>query len=231
MAPSATSRKLSTHGESLYHTLGVPRGAPEEDLKKAYKKKAFVSCLVSSAYFTDRTHGESLYHTLGVPRGAPEEDLKKAYKKFKEINRAYRTLTDPIKRNIYDKYGSLGLSVAEQFGEENVNTYFVLSNRWCKLLFLFIFLITGCFFCFCCFCCFNFCCGKCKPKAPDEEDLEAAMNLHEDVDQDDITPMQQAAPPFDPTPFDQSSGLYGSSVPFPTGVTVPQQQPVTGRSY
>ncbi|KAF8561458.1 hypothetical protein P879_06639 [Paragonimus westermani] len=207
MAPTTTSRKLSTHGESLYHTLGVPRGAPEDDLKKAYKKLAL------------RFHPDK------------NPDNPSAAEIFKEINRAYRTLTDPIKRNIYDKYGSLGLSVAEQFGEENVNTYFVLSNRWCKLLFLFIFLITGCFFCFCCFCCFNFCCGKCKPKAPDEEDLEAAMNLQEDVDQDDITPMQQAAPPFDPTPFNQSSGLYGSSVPFPTGVTVAQQQPVTGRSY
>ncbi|XP_018644637.1 DNAj homolog subfamily C member, putative [Schistosoma mansoni] len=53
---------------------------------------------------------------------------------FKEINRAYRILTDPVKRSIYEKYGSVGLSIAEQFGEENVNTYFVLTNKWCKLM-------------------------------------------------------------------------------------------------
>lgn len=40
---------------------------------------------------------------------------------------------DATKKNIYDKYGSLGLYVAEQFGEENVNTYFVLSSWWAKV--------------------------------------------------------------------------------------------------
>ena len=42
-------------------------------------------------------------------------------------------LSDLTKRGIYDKYGSLGLYVAEQFGEENVNTYFVLTSPWCKV--------------------------------------------------------------------------------------------------
>ncbi|CAH8492183.1 unnamed protein product [Dicrocoelium dendriticum] len=209
MAPGSAPRRLSTHGESLYRTLNVPRGAPDEDLKKAYRKLAL------------RFHPDK------------NRDNPAAADIFKEINRAYRILTDPIKRSIYDKYGSLGLSIAEQFGEENVNTYFVLTNKWCKLLFLIIFLVTGCFFCFCCFCCFNFCCGKCKPKIPDEEDLEAAVNLQDDVDFDDITPMQQASPPFDPTPFNHP-GQFSSPtgpVPFPTGVPVPQQQPVSGRPY
>ena len=52
---------------------------------------------------------------------------------FKELNRANMVLSDPTKRTIYDKYGSLGLYVAEQFGEENVNTYFVLTSPWCKV--------------------------------------------------------------------------------------------------
>lgn len=56
-----------------------------------------------------------------------------AAEKFKEINNAHAVLTDPSKRNIYDKYGSLGLYVAEQFGDENVNTYFMLSSRWAKV--------------------------------------------------------------------------------------------------
>lgn len=60
-------------------------------------------------------------------------DDPSAAEKFKEINNAHAVLTDPTKRNIYDKYGSLGLYVAEQFGDENVNTYFMLSSWWAKV--------------------------------------------------------------------------------------------------
>lgn len=56
-----------------------------------------------------------------------------AAEKFKEINKAHTILTNTSKRNIYDKYGSLGLYVAEQFGDENVNTYFMLSSWWAKV--------------------------------------------------------------------------------------------------
>lgn len=60
-------------------------------------------------------------------------DNPDAAEKFKEINNAHTILSDATKKNIYDKYGSLGLYVAEQFGEENVNTYFVLSSWWAKV--------------------------------------------------------------------------------------------------
>lgn len=60
-------------------------------------------------------------------------DNPEAAEKFKEINNAHAILSDATKKNIYDKYGSLGLFVAEQFGEENVNTYFVLSSWWAKV--------------------------------------------------------------------------------------------------
>uniref|UniRef100_A0A3Q3AMV1 DnaJ homolog subfamily C member 5 n=1 Tax=Kryptolebias marmoratus TaxID=37003 RepID=A0A3Q3AMV1_KRYMA len=60
-------------------------------------------------------------------------DNPEAAEKFKEINNAHSILVDSTKKNIYDKYGSLGLYVAEQFGEENVNTYFVLSSWWAKV--------------------------------------------------------------------------------------------------
>lgn len=57
------------------------------------------------------------YETLGVPQGASETDIKKAYrklasqhhpdkggdtKKFQEIQSAYETLTDPVKRQQHD---------------------------------------------------------------------------------------------------------------------------------
>lgn len=52
---------------------------------------------------------------------------------FKDINRANSILSDQTKRNIYDNYGSLGLYIAEQFGEENVNAYFVVTSPTCKV--------------------------------------------------------------------------------------------------
>ena len=38
-----------------------------------------------------------------------------------------------------------------------------------QALFIFCGIITGCYFCCCCCCCFNFCCGKCRPRPPDEQ--------------------------------------------------------------
>ena len=60
-------------------------------------------------------------------------DNPDAAEKFKEINHAHTVLGDTVKRGIYDQYGTLGLYVSEQFGEENVNTYFVLTSPWCKV--------------------------------------------------------------------------------------------------
>uniref|UniRef100_M3YB02 DnaJ homolog subfamily C member 5 n=1 Tax=Mustela putorius furo TaxID=9669 RepID=M3YB02_MUSPF len=102
-------RSLSTSGESLYRVLGLDKNATSDDIKKSYRKLALK------------------YHPDKNP------DNPEAADKFKEINSAHAILTDATKRNIYDKYGSLGLYVAEQFGEENVNTYFVLSSWWAKI--------------------------------------------------------------------------------------------------
>ncbi|KPP60129.1 hypothetical protein Z043_121886 [Scleropages formosus] len=109
MSEQQRQRSLSTSGETLYRVLGVDKVATPDDIKKCYRKLALK------------------YH----PDKNPENP--EAAEKFKEINSAHAILTDPTKRNIYDKYGSLGLYVAEQFGEENVNTYFVLSSWWAKV--------------------------------------------------------------------------------------------------
>ncbi|NXY89024.1 DNJC5 protein, partial [Alcedo cyanopectus] len=101
-------RALSTSGAALYEILALEKGATHDEIKKSYRKLALK------------------YHPDKNP------DNPEAAEKFKEINNAHATLTDPSKRNIYDKYGSLGLYVAEQFGEENVNTYFMLSSWWAK---------------------------------------------------------------------------------------------------
>uniref|UniRef100_A0A3Q3C144 DnaJ homolog subfamily C member 5 n=1 Tax=Haplochromis burtoni TaxID=8153 RepID=A0A3Q3C144_HAPBU len=157
-------RSLSTSGESLYAVLGVDKNATTEDIKKCYRKLALK------------------FHPDKNP------DNPEAADKFKEINNAHSILVDATKKNIYDKYGSLGLYVAEQFGEENVNTYFVLSSWWAKALFVFCCLATGCYFCCCLCCCCNCCCGKFKPHPPMDqdpefyvspEDLEAQMTAEE----------------------------------------------------
>lgn len=132
-------RKLSTGGDSLYLILDLPKTATPEDIKKTYRKLALK------------------YHPDKNPNNL------EAAEKFKEVNRANSILSDLTKRNIYDNYGSLGLYIAEQFGEENVNAYFVVTSPACKAIFLCCAVITGCYCCCCCCCCCNFCCGKYKP--------------------------------------------------------------------
>src|SRR5256885_4831222 len=69
----------------FYQTLGVHRGAGEEEIKKAYRKLA-MEC------HPDRNNGS-----------------KESEEKFKEITEAYDVLRDPQKRAAYDRYGEAGL--------------------------------------------------------------------------------------------------------------------------
>lgn len=99
--------------------------ATELEKKKIKKQEPKPQVLFSFFFFCRKLALK--YHPDKNP------DNPEAAEKFKEINNAHAILTDATKRNIYDKYGSLGLYVAEQFGEENVNTYFVLSSWWAKV--------------------------------------------------------------------------------------------------
>ncbi|XP_058830774.1 dnaJ homolog subfamily C member 5 homolog isoform X4 [Topomyia yanbarensis] len=148
-------RKLSTSGDTLYVTLGIPKTATADEIKKTYRKLALK------------------YHPDKNPNN-PE-----ASEKFKEVNRAHSILSDLTKRNIYDNYGSLGLYIAEQFGEENVNAYFMVTSPTCKAIFLICGIISGCYCCCCCCCCCNFCCGKYKP--PSNDATGDYHHLHEDL--------------------------------------------------
>lgn len=135
------ARRLSTTGDSLYNILNLKKSATPDEVKKSYRQLAL-------KYHPDKNRNDPTAH-----------------EKFQDINRAHKILSDQLKRSIYDQYGSLGIYIAEQFGDEYVNTYFVLTSGWFRAFMICLGISTCCFGCCCCCCfCFNFCCGKCKPK-------------------------------------------------------------------
>jgi len=73
--------------KDYYDTLGVPKNASDEDIKKAYRKLAM-------KHHPDRNQGDS---------------SKAAEEKFKEAKEAYEMLSDGQKRAAYDQYGHAGV--------------------------------------------------------------------------------------------------------------------------
>lgn len=142
------TRNMSTSGTSLYEILELSKGASAEEVKRAYRRLAL-------QWHPDKNR-----------------DNPNATEKFKEINQANATLSDPTKKEIYDKYGSLGLYIGETFGDENIRSYFVVSSCWFKALMATCFFLSGCCCLCCCCCCFCFCCGKCKPAMEEDEEGE-----------------------------------------------------------
>lgn len=73
-------------GADYYELLGVRKDASADELKKAYRKAAM-------KWHPDKN----------------QERREVAEKKFKEIAEAYEVLSDPNKKEVYDRYGEAGL--------------------------------------------------------------------------------------------------------------------------
>ena len=75
-----------------YEVLGLKKGASEDEIKKAFRKLAM-------KYHPDRN-----------------PDDKEAEEKFKEVNEAYAVLSDPEKKDKYDRFGHAGVDPNAGFG-------------------------------------------------------------------------------------------------------------------
>ncbi len=73
--------------KDYYEILGVPKGSSIDEIKKAYRQ------LVMKHH----------------PDRVPQEQKKEAEERFKEISEAYAVLSDPQKKELYDKYGHAGI--------------------------------------------------------------------------------------------------------------------------
>lgn len=72
--------------KDFYDLLGVSKGASDQEIKSAYRKKAM-------KYHPDRYAGK------------PDKERLEAENRFKEISEAYTVLSNPEKRRAYDQFG------------------------------------------------------------------------------------------------------------------------------
>ena len=90
--------------EEYYQTLNINKNSTETEIKKSYRKLAM-------KYHPDKNPGN-----------------QEAENKFKEISEAYEVLSDPEKRQLYDKYGKEGLEMNNMGGGPNINPMDIFQN-------------------------------------------------------------------------------------------------------
>ena len=107
--------RLSRSGNSLYELLEIPKSSTDADIKKKYRKLAL------------------RYHPDKNPNNTEAEEM------FKKINHANSILSDEKKRKLYDEYGSFGLYIAEQVGDDLVGSVMFFQSGWFKVNYIYNF--------------------------------------------------------------------------------------------
>jgi len=100
--PRPQASNLSSSRTAFYDLLEVGTDATEQDLKRAYRKRAL------------RLHPD---------RGGDAEE-------FKKMKQAYDVLLDPKKRKIYDQYGEAGVKAMEGQVSPDVVMHMILNVGW-----------------------------------------------------------------------------------------------------
>ena len=86
---------MAENKRDYYEVLGIQKGASDDEIKKAFRKLAM-------KYHPDKNPGD-----------------KEAEEKFKEVNEAYSVLSDPDKKDKYDRFGFAGVDPNAGFGGGN----------------------------------------------------------------------------------------------------------------
>lgn len=101
----------------LYETLGVPKSSTQDEIKKAYRRLAL-------RYHPDKVNVAEV----------PDHETR-----FRDIAAAYEVLSDPKKRQVYDKYGMMGVQMA---GTEIGARLVEIESLLCTLFIVLSFVLT-----------------------------------------------------------------------------------------